>query len=333
MNILVVSGGSGGHINPAIKFIKEIKNHNIVYLGTNTIIEKNKLLNLNIKYYLFNNRGLKKGIYNKLKFFYYLFVNFIHAFKIIKKEKIDKILTFGGYSSSSVFLANLLLKKDIYIHEQNAIIGRNNKIMLRFAKKVFISFQNVYGIKNKYKNKVIYTGNPSFFQKKVDHQPFNILIMTGSLGSNSVTEVLLPLLDKYSNIQLIGGVNNKFKHPKVIDFIDDMEELLSKVDLIITRAGATSINEISSLHIPSIIIPSPYVINNHQEINAKEYLSIKRGYMIKEEDLELSLIINLIEKIKSNKFLYEELSNNAKTFYNKDSIDIIKKEMEILWNI
>ena len=328
MNILVVSGGSGGHINPAIKLIKSISEHRIVYIGTNTRIEKENIPKLNISYYLLNNKGLKKGLKNKLIFVYYLILNFFKVIKIIKKEKIDKIITFGGYSASSVFLANLFLKKDIYMHEQNVIIGRNNKLMLKFVNKIFTSFKNTIGIKDKYLNKVVYSGNPSFFEtKKIDNNNFNILIMTGSLGSSSVSEKLLPLLEDYPSITMIGGINNKLTHKCVIPYVNNMEEFLPNFDLVITRAGASSLNEISSLGIPSIIIPSPYVINNHQYLNAKEYLSIKRGYLIKENEIDINVIKNIINELKNNKFLYEEISKNSKTFYNINAIKIIKKEM------
>lgn len=329
MNILVVSGGSGGHIYPAISFIENIKEHNIIYLGTTSKLEKNIIPNLKIKYYLLKNIGLKKNMKDKIKFIYYLIKNFFLALKIIKKEKIDKIITFGGYSSSSVFLVNLFLKKEIYIHEQNAIIGRNNKLMLKYTTKMFTSFKNTIGINKKYLSKVIYTGNTRFFNKIKTNKEFNILIMSGSLGASTITNKLLPLLDKYKNIYLISGINNEFKHSKIINYINNMEEFMNNFSLIITRAGATSLNEISSLGIPSIIIPSPYVINDHQTINAKEYLKEKRGYLIKEEELNINDMIQLIDKIKSNKFLYEELKNNTLKFYNKNAIKIIKREMKI----
>ena len=117
---------------------------------------------------------------------------------------------------------------------------------------------------------------------------FNILIMSGSLGSSTVIEKLLTLLDTYENIKMISGMNTSFKHDKIIKYVDNMEELLSNTSLVITRAGATSLNEISSLGIPSIIIPSPYVVNNHQYINAIEYLKIKRGYLIEEKDININ---------------------------------------------
>ena len=329
MNILVVSGGSGGHIYPSLSLIKELNNHNVIYLGTNSKLEKKIIPSLNIKYYLLNNKGLKKGLINKILFIYYLIINFFKIIKIIKKEKINKIITIGGYSSSSVFLANVLFKKEIYIHEQNAIIGRNNKLMLRFSNKIFTSFIDTIGIKDKYKHKVIYTGNPRFFINKKKKDKFKILIMTGSLGSKTVTNKLLPLLDIYNDITLISGINNDFKHKKIVNYVDNMEEFLSEFSLIITRSGATSLNEISSLGIPSILIPSPYVINNHQYLNALSYLKIKRGYLIKEENLNIDEIINIINELKVNKFLYEELKNNTLTFYNKNAIKLIKEEMKL----
>lgn len=329
MNILVVSGGSGGHIYPALSLINEIKNHNIIYLGTNSKLENKIIPSLNVKYYLLKNKGLKKGIINKIKFIYYIIINFFKIIKIFNKEKIDKIITFGGYSSSSVFLVNLLYKKEIYIHEQNVIIGRNNKLMLRFSNKIFTSFKDTIGIKDKYINKVIYTGNTRFFINNKKKEKFKILIMTGSLGSKTVTNKLLPLLDIYKDITLISGINNDFKHEKIVNYIDNMEDFLSEYSIIITRSGATSLNEISSLGIPSILIPSPYVINNHQYLNAISYLKIKRGYLIKEEDLNIDKIIQIINELKSNKFLYEELKNNTLSFYNKDAIKIIKEEMKL----
>ena len=329
MNLLIVSGGSGGHIYPAISFLKEINNHNIIYLGTNSKLENEILSSLNIKYYLLNSIGLKKGIFNKIKFLFYLINNFLKIIKIIKKEKIDKIITFGGYSSSSVFLANFFYKKEIYIHEQNAIIGRNNKLMLKFACKIFVSFKDTIGIKEKYKNKIIYSGNTRFFTKKKINKKFKVLIMTGSLGSKTVTEKLLPLLDLYEDIELISGINNNYVHKKVINYINNMEDFLGNYSLVITRGGATSLNEISSLGIPSIIIPSPYVINNHQLINALNYLKIKRGYLIEEKEINIDKIVNIINNLKSNNFIYEELKNNASSFYNKDAINIIKREMKL----
>ena len=329
MRVIITCAGSGGHINPAISFIKEVKDIEFVYLGTNSKIENKIIPKLNIKYYLLNNKGLKKGLINKFKFIYYLIINIFKTYKIIKKEKVNKIITFGGYSSSSVFLANLLLKKEIYIHEQNAIIGRNNKLMLKLCKKIFISFKNTKDIPIKYNNKIVFSGNPSFFKRKKKHNEFNILIVTGSLGASKVTNTLLPLLDMYENIKMISGINSEIKHDKIINYCENMEELLSKVDLIITRAGATTINEISSLSIPSILIPSPNVINNHQLINAIEYLKVKRGFLIEEKDLKIEKIIELINEIKNNNFLYEELSKKAASFYNKNAIKIIKQEMNL----
>lgn len=329
MNILIVSGGSGGHVYPAISLIKEIKHHNIIYLGTNSKLEKRIIPKLLNKFYLFNTYGLKKGLKNKIKFIYSLILNFFKVYKVIKKENINKIIVFGGYSSTSVSLLNIFLKKDLYIHEQNAIIGRNNKIFLKYCKKIFTSFKNTIGINEKYQNKIIYTGNPRIIKCNKKSKEFNILIMTGSLGSSSVNKKLLPLLDMYENIQMINGINTSLKHTKIIEYVENMDELLSKTSLVITRAGATSLNEISSLGIPAIIIPSPYVVNNHQLINAKEYLKLKSGFLIEEKDLNIDVITKYIDIIKSNRFKYEELSNNSKKFFIPNSINIIKKEMEL----
>lgn len=325
MKIALAAGGSGGHLYPCIEIYKELikGGHEVTLFGSTSKIEE-YINNLEkIPYHKYHFIGLKKGLISKIKFLYY----FIKSYKKIKKElikeKFDVALGFGGYPSLAVLFACGKLKIPYFLHEQNALIGRTNKFLLKKCQKIITCFDKTYGLENN--EKAIHLGNPRQFkiEKKV-HNGFNVLIIMGSQGSSKVNDLLLPILNNNEyNVKLVTGKNDFDRYamyaPKTVAYIKNMKEELQTTDLIISRAGATTISEISSIGLPSILIPSPYVINNHQVLNAKEYVK-EWGIMIEEKNVSVNLLNEFILKIKNDYYYYYHLKKNAENFTKKDAL-------------
>ena len=342
MKVLITAGGTGGHIYPALSIIKKIKeiepSSEFIYIGTHDRMEKDIIPEYNINYVGIEIYGLsKKDMLRNIKNVSLIIKAYNKCKKIIKDFKPDVVIGVGGYVTYPVILAAHSLNIKTFIHEQNSIPGKSNKMLERFVDKIGISF--IESEKHfKDKNKIVYTGNPcsenALEVKKLKKSDFGlksykklVLIVSGSLGSNIINKMMIDFLnsinDKKYEILYVTGKSyyeefskNKFSdNVKVVPFIENMSGLLKNVDVIVSRAGASSISEIIALNIPSIIIPSPYVANNHQYYNA---LSLKENdacIMIEEKELNKDILISGIDKC-----LDEDFSKKMKENMNKLAI-------------
>ena len=341
MKVIITAGGTGGHIYPALAIINKIKsqepNSEFLYIGTHNRMEKDIIPKHNINYIGLEIYGLTKNIINDIKDVYLIGKAYNKCKKIIKEFKPDVVVGVGGYVTFPVILAANKLKVKTFIHEQNSIPGKSNKMLERFVSAIGISFQDS---KKYFKNqdKVFYTGNPCS-ENAIDIEPISktkygiksykklVLIVSGSLGSNVINEKMKDFLnsinDKNYEVLYVTGKNyyeefnkNNFSdNVHIVPYIENMSGLLKNVDVIISRAGASSLSEIIALNIPSIIIPSPYVANNHQYFNALSLKNNNACIMIEEKDLDKNLLISSIDKCLDNEF-----SNKLKENMNKMSI-------------
>ena len=225
--------------------------------------------------------------------------------------------------------------------------------MTKYADKIGVSFSST--LSSFPKEKVVLTGNPcsekALGMKKANKEDYGldpnkklVLIVMGSLGSKSINDKIVSYLDSFKNkdYQLMFVTGNSYyekvkklrvpSNVKIEPFIYEMPSLMKVTDLIITRAGASTMSEILALNIPSIFIPSPYVTNNHQYKNAMDLVSKNAGLMLEEKDLTKDNLINLIDKTLSDKESYKTIKNNLKDLGIKDSssrIYEVLKEMII----
>jgi len=349
MKILITAGGTGGHIYPALSIIKKIKelepNSEFIYVGTHDRMEKDIVPKYNIEYIGLEIYGLsKKDMIRNFKNVSLIIKAYNKCKKIIREFKPDVVIGVGGYVTYPVILAAHSLKVKTFIHEQNSIPGKSNKMLERFVDKIGISFLE----SSKYfkdQNKIIHTGNPcsenALEVKEIKKGKFGlknekklVLIVSGSLGSNVINEKMIDFLNSISNkdyeVLYVTGKNyyeefNKHKfsnNVKVVSYIENMSGLLKNVDVIVSRAGASSISEIVALKIPSIIIPSPYVANNHQYYNALSLKENNACIMIQEKDLNKDILMNSIDKCLDDKFS-KTLKENMKKLEINDSSLII----------
>jgi len=345
MRVIVSAGGTGGHIYPALAIINKIKeeeqNSEFLYIGTTNRMEKDLIPSLGYKYEALEVTGFKRKLtLDNFK----TVTNFLGAIKkakkIIKEFNPDIVIGCGGYVTAPVIYAAKKLGKKTFIHEQNSVVGLANKFLSKYTDKVGVSFEST--INDFPKGKAILTGNPcsekALTIKKVKKESLEIdkdkklvLIVMGSLGSRTVNDKIISFIDKFKNknysVIFVTGtsyyekVKNKrvSSNVKIIPFINEMPGVMKVTDLIVTRAGASTMSEITALELPAIFVPSPYVANNHQYKNAKDLVDNNAGIMLEEKDLNEENLIKLIDETINNKEKIEEIKSNLRKIGIKDS--------------
>ena len=352
MKVVLTAGGTGGHIYPAIGIIDKLKENNdeFIYIGTTDRMESNIIPSLGYKYYGLEIKGLSKNLKRNVKNIKKIIKSYKESKKILTEFKPDVVIGFGGYVTFPVLLAAKKLGIKTMIHEQNFIPGKTNKILGKMCDKVFVSFKESEKYFNK--NKVIYSSNPTGERalklKKTDKTKLGfdrkkklIIIVMGSLGSRTVNEKLYEFLKTYKSddkeILFIAGKNfyktfdkRKFKNKnvKIVEFYNNLPSLMKDADLIISRAGASTITEIEALEIPSILIPSPYVANNHQMYNAMAYKNRGLSILLEEDNLNGEKLNILINSVLDNKDTLNRMKDAFKKNKRVNGAEVIYKEIK-----
>lgn len=278
-----------------------------------------------------------------------VFVGFIVALFIIIFYWPNKVFIKGGYVGLPVGLAAWILRRPIILHESDAVIGLANKMLMRFADKICVSFPvDLYKLPRSLKSKMVYTGvpvNDVFYAEELgdinidlDSAKPLILVMGGSLGARPINLIIkknIPkLLEKYQIVHLSGKLDYlmlkqwsdslDINNYHLFDFLPSTQvaSFMKKSDLIISRAGATAIAEIAAVAKPSILIPLKGSANNHQYHNALYLDNQEASVMISQDDLSSELLLGNIDKIIQSD-LGKRLSFNIATFAKADAADQI----------
>ena len=355
MRVVISAGGTGGHIYPALSIIdkikKEDKNSEFLYIGTTNRMEKDLIPKRNIPYVGIEVYGIKRSLSpSNIKSVYKFLVAIRKCKKELKKFKPDIVIGAGGYVTAPVIIAAKKLGIKTLIHEQNSVLGLANKMVLNYTDTLCTSFENVKPDNVNY----VFTGNP-VLQNALDAKTINkkeyglsdkkktVLIVMGSLGSKSVNEIILDSIDDLSKkdyeVLIVTGNNyyDDFKSIKkdniiIKPYIDNLVNVIKSVDIVVTRAGASTLTEIIGTLTPAILIPSPYVTENHQYKNALSLTKKNSAILIKEEDLDKDMLIKQIDYLISDKNKVKEIKNNLSKLQIKDSSDRIYKEIVKLVN-
>lgn len=349
MRIVISGGGTGGHIYPALALIREIqKEHeqaSFLYVGTEKGLESTIVRREGIPFQAIEITGFKRKLsIENVKTVMRFMKGVRESKKILKEFKPDVVIGTGGYVSGPVVYAATRLRIPTIVHEQNSVPGVTNKFLSKFVDKVAVCFEEA----KEYfpKEKVVLTGNPRASEvvglegKKgcqkvgLKEDVPSILIVGGSRGARPINEAVIKSLNALRNkpyqvlyvtgevhyeavkkeVALIGNPDNVIIKP----FIHQMPEVLACVDLTVARAGATTLAELTSLGVPSILIPSPYVTNNHQEKNARALADQGAALLLLEKDLTANRLINLMDIVMDQDQL-AKMANNAEKLGIQDA--------------
>lgn len=356
MRAIISAGGTGGHIYPALAIINKIKelepNSEFLYIGTHNRMEKDIVPNHNIPFEQLEIYGFYRNkVWKNTKNIHYFLKGIKKAKKIIKEFKPDVVIGVGGYVTGPVIYAAHKLGIKTFIHEQNSVPGKANLFLSRYVDLIGVSFKS--SIDAFPKEKTIFTGNPCSedatktlpMDKKQfglhDHKKL-VLIVMGSLGASKINEFLTTSMNYFNKkdyeVLFVTGKNDYEKintktfpnNVKVVPYIENMTRIMKKTDIMVSRAGASTLSEIIALSIPSILIPSPYVPNNHQYKNAKDLIDEGAAILLEEKDLKEDILVKTIDSIIYDDKKIFEMKKNLKKLDIPNSGEKIAKSIRKL---
>lgn len=313
LTILIMAGGTGGHVFPALALAQayQKKGASIYWLGTRHGLEASKIPEFGIPFYAIPMQGIRgKSWRSWIQFPWRFLYSLFFAYQLIKKNRIDVVFGFGGFVTAPGGLAAFLARKPLFLHEQNAVMGSANRLLSRFAKRIFIAFPEVnmqnrqmHDVGNPVRANLLQLPEPLLrFGEKRQSGPLRILILGGSLGAramNTCIPSMLALFEEKNRPEVWHQTGRQHflacealyqekglsQGVQLSAFIDEMQVAYLWADLVICRAGALTLAELAAVGLPSILIPFPFAIDDHQTQNAKHFVKAGAAFLEPEKSL------------------------------------------------
>jgi UDP-N-acetylglucosamine--N-acetylmuramyl-(pentapeptide) pyrophosphoryl-undecaprenol N-acetylglucosamine transferase len=339
MRIIITGGGTGGHLFPGIALATALqqreKECQIMFIGTRRQLDRETLAGFDFLCESVSCMGLKgKGLLHRLKSLASLPAAVLQAGRIVQQFKPDLVFGVGGYVTGPVLLAARLQGIPTCIHEQNSVPGLANRMISRFVSRVFISIPAVsFPIRQE---KIVFSGNPvrreilaaaedRVRQPLAERKKKTLLVMGGSLGAHRINLLMLDAMailgqECQQAVTLIhqtgsadadrvrGGYAAAGIKAEVAPFFKDMAALYRRADLVVARAGATSLAELAVMGLPALLIPYPYATDDHQAKNGQYYAAGGGACMYRETELDAALLAGKIAELLTDS---EKLNNMA----------------------
>ncbi len=356
--IIISGGGTGGHIFPAIAIANAIKEKypkaQILFVGAEGRMEMQRVPAAGYEIKALPIKGFnRKHIFKNINVLFHLWKSIHKARTIIKEFQPQVAVGVGGYASGATLYECSKMKIPYLLQEQNSYAGVTNKLLSKKAKKICVAYDGMERFFNN--DKIILTGNPvrqnvinTHLTKEeaiktfdLDPNKKTILIVGGSLGAYTINKAMLENINiiNNSNIQFIWQTgkyyhndikealkNKSVTNLKILDFISDMGTAYKAADLVISRAGASSISEFQLIGKPVILVPSPNVAEDHQTKNAMALVNKKSALMVKDSEAQQKLIPLAIETVQ-NENKINSLSTNIKKMGIQNSANKIADEV------
>ncbi|XVN40921.1 MAG: undecaprenyldiphospho-muramoylpentapeptide beta-N-acetylglucosaminyltransferase [Rickettsia endosymbiont of Argas persicus] len=329
--IVLAAGGTGGHFFPAVALGEELitRGYEVHFI---TDLRCEKFINPDIGI-VFHVLDLKRFT-NIFSFIPQLSISILEAIKLLYSLKPSAIVGFGGYPVIASMFAAIFLRVPIIIHEQNSYFGKVNKFFASFAKKIAVSYKDIKNVPLTVKNKIVVTGG--MVRKDIrklkniskKSEQFRIFIFGGSQGAKLFSE-LIPdsikiLMEKQPELKLHivqqAALNDQVKIKEIYskinisyelaEFFNDMARQYQNADLAISRAGASTIEELTYIGLPAIFIPLPSAADNHQYYNAKLLKDEKCGWCMKQDDISSTKLADKIFALISDPKILKNTSQN-----------------------
>lgn len=350
MRVIIAGGGTGGHLFPGLAIAEEFRYRNssieVVFVGTEYGIEARVVPREGYPIKFLRAEGMV-GVSSvrKIKAMITSFFSFIDSYRIIKTVRPDIVIGVGGYSSGAIVLTAYLMSIPTMVLEQNSIPGLTNRILGKFVNTICVAYQESIAFFPK--AKTFLTGNPVRLQVlkgsmesayklfSLEKGLFTVLVFGGSLGARSINRALLNALnylfdlkDKIQFLHQTGpedyesvkeGYRKAGFKGTIAPFIYQMGEAYAVADMVVSRAGATTLAELTSLGKPAILIPYPHAASHHQKINAKKLADLGAALMIQDYELGGELLAHKIKQMYEDESLRMEMQRNSKAIGRPDA--------------
>ncbi len=352
--ILIATGGTGGHTNPAYSLAKNLLNKNFNVRLTSDKRGFKYLQNFEELHLIkiFSSPLLKKNVFTLLFSLLKIFFSIIHSLIFLVFSRPLIVFGMGGYASFPICIASSILRIKFVIYENNLIIGKANKFLLPFAEKIFVSYKEVEGVPNKYKTKLVVIGNlireeiifsKSEIKNNDKFDEIKILVIGGSQAARVFAKELPQVFkrckelgkpikifqqcQKNQNTQLAKFYDDAKIDYELFNYTDKIIEYYLNTNLIITRSGASVLGEIINLKIPFIAIPLPSSADNHQYKNAEFYSKKGYGYLMEEKNIKNKLF-DLIKLIFSDKSVTKRMLSYQKKHSDKEIFENLNVQIQ-----
>lgn len=359
IKILLSGGGTGGHIYPAIAIANELKSRyptaEFLFVGAKDRMEMEKVPESGYRIIGLSISGIQRSFTLKnLSFPFKLMSSLWNAFKIVKKFKPNVVIGTGGFASGPILFMASVSGIPTLIQEQNSYPGITNKLLSGTSNKICVAYDNLERFFPQ--NKIVITGNPvrgdlltisnkreesiKFFQ--LDPTKKTLLVLGGSLGARAINAVIEENIEWLVElgIQVIWQTGKLYfeeykkydalKGVQTFAYLNKMDVAYAAVDIIISRAGASSISELCIVGKPTIFIPSPNVAEDHQTKNALAVVSKNGAILLEEKNIEI--FQSVVEELLNSKEKQKSLTENMKKLALPNATDSIVDEIEKLIN-
>ena len=343
---MIMAGGTGGHVFPAMAVAKELcrRGVQVVWVGTAQGIEADVVPAAGLRLIHMHIQGLRgKGKLQLLKAPFLLARAMVEAFAIVLRERPQALLGMGGFVAGPCAVAASILRMPLVIHEQNASVGLTNRLLAPLAKTFFSGFDltQCYA-------KAVHCGNPVRSEMLSLASPDEryagrtqvrrILIIGGSLGARGLNQLVpasLAALEQGKVLEIwhqtgkqqIDEVTQAYKDKglsaQVMPFIDDMAAAYAWADLLICRSGAMTLAEIASVGLPAVLVPYPHAVDDHQTSNANRFVRVGAAYLMQERDTTAEQMSALLSKLISKPEQLLAMANAAYSLRRADAVTVL----------
>ncbi len=354
--ILICTGGTGGHIFPAISLAQYLEKKNFNVDLITDYRAKRFINNLNLRNIAFINVKTptgKKGL-GLIYSLFLIFISFLYSIFFLLFKKPQLIIGSGGYASFPILLAAKLLKKKFIIYETNSVVGRVNKFFLNSSIKIFTGYPlknlNINNDKINFVGQLIreqiYTAKEKNNFKKDNNFDFTLLVIGGSQGAEIFSKILPQSLNKLfslnKKIRIFHQAGNKEQESKIdftyknnsnvtiFNFEPNIEKYMMLSDLVITRAGSSTLSELAFLQIPFIAIPFKDSLDNHQFYNAEYFFKMSACWLIDQQELNSEKLFDLVKDLILNKEKLLEKKSKLKELTKTNVNEIFEREINNL---
>ena len=352
--IIFSGGGTGGHIFPAINLMKHFfdKDYKVILVtdsrGRNFIKNYTEFKS----YILSADTPTNKNLLKKFFSYFLIFYSIVRSILILKKEKPDLIFGLGGYVSFPISFASRFFNLPLIIYENNMVLGRTNKYLSSFSKKILLAKKITKNFPEKYKSKTYEVGavlsknviSYSPFNENNDKRKFSILVLGGSQGAEifgKVIPTVVKMIKKEGyEIEIkqqciasqIKEIVNFYEKNDIKNYVFEFEKnilkLISSSNLVITRCGASTTSELTHTITPFIAVPLENSIDNHQYLNARYYENNGCCWLLEQKNFNTKNLFNLIMETIKDKNKLENIRKNMKKNYNTNVYNDIENEIK-----